>query len=914
MANRGTGVGIRRAMVLLVLLTLQGACGLVLVEFEMFPETLPNATVGSPYGQVQFSLVQVAVRTSQLNCSTTGATWDLNPLNSTQNFPPGMALSSLGVLSGTPTQAGTFQFEVRVRLQNQPAYCPTPLSKVYTLQVTAAPSISVTVAPTAASVAVNGTQAFTPTVQNDSANRGVTWSLSGASCSGAACGTLSSTAGSPVTYTAPAAVPAPNNTVTLLATSVADTSKTASAVITILAAPAALTITTNNFPDAMLGVAYSQTAQAAGGTTPYTWSVASGALPTGLFLDASSGALSGSPQQAGAFNFTLQVQDSAAPTPATATRPFTLTVNNPVPAITALNPAFAPVGAASTLLAVDGSGFVSGAQVSWNGTLRATTFISSSRVETTLAPSDLLAAATVPVQVENPAPGGGVSNALNFEVRNPAPAIASLSPNSANAGSPDITLTILGSDFLTSSVPLWNGVARTTGFVFVSSTEVRTTIPASDLVVAGTAQVSVSNPGPGGGTSSSLPFTIDPAAMVGVLERVSVSSAGVQANNSNGLASVSDDGNVVAFLSDATNLDGGQHGVYIHNVATGLTRLIVAGLFGLSNGARVSGDGASVFFVSSDNTLVAGDNNSAPDLFVIASCASGACPPGATYERVSLQDDESEFPQGASGNFSVSSDGQLVAFTSGQQVYVRNRQAQTTTLVSVDSNGNAASGNNPAISADGRYVAFLSQDQLDPGDPDNFVDVYLHDRVSGTTTRVSRGTQRQSMTPQPVDIFFPPAISEDGRYVAFLSNYSDLVPNDTNQQYDVFLFDRTSPSTTRVSVSPSGGQFNSPTTGFIAISGDGRLVAFASSDPLLQSGVVLQQIGVRDTCNAVAGGCTPTTFVVSQRPDGTLGNDLSQDVALSRNGQFAVFTSLANNFVSADTNNREDIFRARTGR
>jgi len=113
------------------------------------------------------------------------------------------------------------------------------------------------------------------------------------------------------------------------------------------------------------------------------------------------------------------------------------------------------------------------------------------------------------VTVFNPAPGGGTSNAQTFAINaigNPVPTTTSLSPSSRTAGSTSFTLTVNGSNFMSSSIVRWNGASRTT--TYVSATRLRTTIPASDIAVAGTASVTVFNPAPGGGISNARTFTI----------------------------------------------------------------------------------------------------------------------------------------------------------------------------------------------------------------------------------------------------------------------------------------------------------------------------------------------------------------------------------------------------------------------
>ena len=149
----------------------------------------------------------------------------------------------------------------------------------------------------------------------------------------------------------------------------------------------------------------------------------------------------------------------------------------------------------------------------------------------------------------------------------------------------------------------------------------------------------------------------------------------------------------------------------------------------------------------------------------------------------------------------------------------------TITRVSVDSSG--LQGNNysktPAISADGRFVAFRSAaDNLVSGDTNETEDVFVHDRQTGETTRVSvdsSGAQANSYSTNP-------AISADGRYVAFTSFASNLVAGDTNELTDVFVHDRQTGATTRVSVDSSGVEANGESSEYyVSISGDGRYVA-----------------------------------------------------------------------------------------
>ncbi len=186
-------------------------------------------------------------------------------------------------------------------------------------------AVGVALTPGTALTLVQGQQkSFSVTVSNDTNSQGVTWTLSGASCTGAACGSLSGVTISSVTYTAPATVSS-SMTVTLTATSVADATKSAAITITLAPPPS---VTTTTLTAGVQDVAYTATTLAAsGGITPYTWSVTVGSLPAGMTLS-SAGVLSGKPTTAATTNFTVQVSDSSSPA-LTATKALSIVVNPP---------------------------------------------------------------------------------------------------------------------------------------------------------------------------------------------------------------------------------------------------------------------------------------------------------------------------------------------------------------------------------------------------------------------------------------------------------------------------------------------------------------------------------------------------------------------------------------------------------
>jgi len=189
----------------------------------------------------------------------------------------------------------------------------------------------------------------------------------------------------------------------------------------------------------------------------------------------------------------------------------TLPVANPVPVVESLSPASATEGQAEASLRVRGQGFVPGSQVRVNGVARSTEYISADELRTTLPGNDLNAAGTRNISVISPQPGGGTSSpALTFTVRsagqNPTPTILALEPQARPAGSDDFTLVVRGSQFINGATVRWNGINRAASFV--NDRELRATITATLLVPPGPAAVLVVNPGPGGGSSNTLPFVL----------------------------------------------------------------------------------------------------------------------------------------------------------------------------------------------------------------------------------------------------------------------------------------------------------------------------------------------------------------------------------------------------------------------
>ena len=338
--------------------------------------------------------------------------------------------------------------------------------------------------------------------------------------------------------------------------------------------------------------------------------------------------------------------------------------------------------------------------------------------------------------------------------------------------------------------------------------------------------------------------------------RVSLSSDDIQANNDSFNAAVSGSGNTVVFESDADNLvaddTNGEMDIFVRDLALGITtRVSVSSSGEQSNGfssnAAISADGRYVVFESNATNLVADDSNATTDIFLHDRST------GAT-QRVSYS---SEF---------------------GQTVW---------------------DSHSPAISADGRYITYYSfANNLVAGDNNDSDDIFVYDRLQAMTERVSvsdTGIEGNGAS------YFP-QISADGRYVSFTSFADNLVPNDINGRYDVFVYDRVAASMEIVSVTSAGEPADNHSF-FSSVSGDGRYVAFESSAANLSSGDVNRRsdIFLRDRLNQ-------TTQRISLNSDGTSPIGASVSPKINSQGTFVAFSSVVDLLIGTDTNRREDVY------
>lgn len=637
---------------------------------------------------------------------------------------------------------------------------------------------------------------------------------------------------------------------------------------------------------------------------------------------------------------------------------FTIQAPNPTPTISTLSPGSAIAGTAAFTLTANGTGFVSSSTVEWNGAARTTTFVSATQLTAAITAADIATAGTGTVTVRTPAPGGGVTAGTTFTIQspNPVPTVSTLAPTSAVAGGPAFTLTVNGTGFINGSTVLWSGSTRTT--TYVSATQLTAAIASVDIASAGTSNIAVRNPAPGGGTSSTATFTINaPAAplattalapattIVGstaftlvVTGTGFVNGATVQWAGSPRTTTFVSSTQLTAAITAADVSAQGSFDVTVQNPDDSISNptaftvnAITAGVFAripASTGAEPHGDsawpiltpdGRYVVYAASGTDVFPGDTNGFIDIVERDTCygASASCVPSTTLVSVATDGTQGNGHAYALRSLAVTPDGRYVAFQSAATNMVANDTnnqidlflrdtcigasagcTPSTILVSVATDGtqgNSPSGDHPTISADGRYVAFNSN-----ASNINLVGssaVALRDTCIGAP--VGCTPSLSILSKQPGDPTQPwtgarPSMTPDARYIAYDDSGNGVYLVNT-------CIGEITPCTQTASLVSSDS--NGLIRGYEpSISADGRVITYTTYSSTGRTWVA-------DTCMGAPVTCVPVNYVISNPTDGSAAdNSVVNESGVSPDGRYAAFTSLASNLVAGDTNNVADLF------
>ncbi|HSH02532.1 MAG TPA: hypothetical protein VLL52_08440 [Anaerolineae bacterium] len=389
----------------------------------------------------------------------------------------------------------------------------------------------------------------------------------------------------------------------------------------------------------------------------------------------------------------------------------------------------------------------------------------------------------------------------------------------------------------------------------------------------------------------------------GQIDRISVTSAGEQANGTSEAPTISADGQHIAFVSYATNLvpddTNAVQDIFWHNRQTGTTTRIStaadgSNANGMSIQPRLAANGRYLTFSSSATNLAPNDDNNNPDIFVYDQETN-------SIELISVAPDGNIALSG-SDSPDISADGRYVTFASVASnlvpddtngvydIFVRDRTAGTTTRITVGADG--AEGDNhsqvPRISDDGQRISYYSKaSNLVATDTNDAFDVFVYDRGSNVTTLVSHAYNGDDAG-NAHSLFHD--ISGNGRYITYMSLATNIIADDTNDATDIFLYDMNNATTTLISVNADGQQSNfaGDTSNF---AGDSQAEINAYIDQL-STGKSSQE------ATAAVGG---------DGPNASPPNDLVRP-AISATGAYIIYDSMATNLVPNDDNNARDIF------
>lgn len=616
-------------------------------------------------------------------------------------------------------------------------------------------------------------------------------------------------------------------------------------------------------------------------------------------------------------------------------------VKNPTPGVSSVSPTAAAAGSAGTTLTVTGVSFVPTSVVTINGSPRTTVFASATSLQATLTSGDLAAAGVYPVAVANPSPGGGNSNTVTFAVNGSPtgglPVILDLAPDATQGNDGICGASCNGVPTLQTAGPSANQDGTFVAFASDSTNLVLNQKNAvSNIFVRSTCLIAA-------GTSTSTGSSCSPKTF-----KITQAVNGTDANGPSSQPSIDSAGAHVAYTSTATNLE-----TY----------------------APVSAHQQAYWQQTCASTSTT------------STTASGCTGSTALPALISVSADGTTAGNGDSYDPVISSDGQYVAFVSlatnlvsgasvdglTPQVYVRNTCnvvppatgscTPTTYLVSVDPTGNPsnAASSAPSIANDGLFVAFVSSaTNLLAGSNNGLTgnsQVFVRSTCVTTINTTGNTCVPATALASTPDGTTPanaasiePSISGDGRFVAFASPATNLIPGvpvpatqeiylrDTCTETSTTVVASCTPSTQLISTpdatmgcsantpcTPANGPSEDPSVNSSCATSStipcatGQYVSFASFASNLGANVQngVENIFSRDTCNGVQNIvqtvttlCAPYTFLSSQ-PGGTnppAANGGSSMPAISGDGHSVSFVSSASNLVANDTNAVADVF------
>jgi hypothetical protein len=591
---------------------------------------------------------------------------------------------------------------------------------------------------------------------------------------------------------------------------------------------------------------------------------------------------------------------------------------------------------------VNGSGFAPQSLVYWNGSAISTIFLSGDQLQATIPSSFISTPGSALIEVQTPAPGGGITSELTFSintVNSPIPILTSISPSAGLAGGNQFLMHLVGNNFESQSVVTINGNGEQTEFL--DSQDLQVQIPATDLISAGVLSVSVLNPSPGGGTSQTLPLTVTyavpaitmlsptSAAAGGNSQVLTVTGTGmtpatvITFNGSPRTTTYVSNTSVSANLTESDIFSAQVAQIIAVNPSPG-GRPSVAAIFGVDgivpttarpgysglpelvdynylglgpnsgvgnlnlSGPSISSSGRYVAYASAASNLVFNDTNGNPDVFLTDTCfAVTSCVPSTQLISIS----------GSSGNGAPGTQGNSDSLE-------------------------------PSMNSAGTYVAFSSHaTNLDPNYPTlngTTRQVFLRSACltsTSTTVCTSAFTELVSVAADGVNPAnadaTQPSISSDGRYIAFVSTATNLIP-DVNPGgiAQIYLRDTclnvttTCTPTTELVSSPDGlTPASSPSSQPSAATG-GLYVSYTSAATNLINGVVPSFTQIYRTTTCIAGliNCVPAITLVSSNDGVTPANAATSESSITSDGRYLAFASAATNLVQTASSGVQQIF------